>query len=446
MRGLERLFSARSLFVLSGLFIVYATTIPWDFAHAPHLGGIAWVPGWDPTRGRIWSVPDMVQNVVLFLPFGFFGVLANPRLASRGALLGALGMGLLGLLLSLFVEALQTMSATRTPSTTDLATNFLGAAIGGQAAILFQHRLRARVGEWLLATARERPGLLILIAYFLAITGGALAPFIPTLDVGALRASVRGFLDAPLGPKPLGALLTDGLLFGALAFLATHELPAALRRLRGLSLFSGGLPRAPVAAGLAFMASATLALGLECAQLFIIGHSPSLGDVGVAMVGAALGAGLAAVLSRGQPRPAARLGALTRRSPRVVLAFAVLAPVTRALAPFQLRPFAEGLAAASLGNLLPFWSLFSKLDVSTFRNVFEAAAIYLPLGYALAALQRPPWFAAAVAVGLAWTLELLQLGVVGRVSDITEGLYAALMALVGAWALGALGARPGPER
>jgi VanZ family protein len=445
MRGLERLFSARGLFVLSGLFIVYATTIPWDFAHAPHLDGIAWVPGWDPARGRIWSVPDMVQNVVLFLPFGFFGVLASPRLASRGALLGALGMGALGLLLSLFVEALQTMSATRTPSTTDLATNFLGAAIGGQAAILFQGRFRERAQAWLLATAQERPGLLILIAYFVAITAGALAPFIPTLDVGALRASVRGFLDAPLGKKPPGALLTDGLLFGALALLATHELPASLRRLRA-SLFSAGLPRAPVAALLAFAACALLALSLEFAQLFIIGHSPSLGDVGVAMVGAALGAGLAAALSGGQPRPAARLGALTRRSPVLVLAFAVLAPVTRALSPFELRPLSEGLAAASLGNLLPFWSLFSKLDVSTFRNVFEAAAIYLPLGYALAALRRPPWFAAAVAVGLAWTLELLQLGVVGRVSDVTEGLYAALMALVGAWALGELGARPGPAR
>ena len=35
--ALDRLVSVRALFVLSALFIVYATTLPFDFAHAPTL-------------------------------------------------------------------------------------------------------------------------------------------------------------------------------------------------------------------------------------------------------------------------------------------------------------------------------------------------------------------------------------------------------------------------
>lgn len=421
---MRKLFNPTTWFVLTALFIFYATTIPWDYTQPFSLDGVHWIPGWDSERNRIWSIPDMVQNVVLFLPFGLFAYLGLPFVRARGPILGAILAGALGLLLSTSVELLQTMSASRSPATTDLVTNFSGALGGGIAGALWQATLAERFQRHLGALVRSRPGLLIYLLFLGAIVLGGLAPFIPTLDVGMLRHQVRLFLDAPWGNKPLGALLSDGLLFGAMTFLAVRELP--------------GLWKTPLGAaakiGLAIVTSTIIALGLEAAQLVIIGHSPGLQDTVVGIVAALLAAGLAPVLLGSELRAASALGELTRRRPALVLAFAIVAPTLRALQPFEFRPLGEALDAVDGWQFVPFWALFRNLNVSTFRNVFEAAAIYLPLGYALYALGKSPRFGFLACLALAEVLEILQIPVVARVYDITEGVYAGLMGLVGAWA------------
>ena len=188
---MNRILTARALFVLSGLFIVYATTIPWDVVRAPSFDTVSWLPFWDAARGRIPSLPDIVQNVLLFLPFGFFGWFALDGARKRGGAAGALRIGLVGLGLSLLVEFLQTMSRTRTPSATDMATNFLGAWIGGGLGALYGRHLAARLRAWVGRTVREQPGLLVCTLYLAAVVLSSLAPFLPTLDIGALRQSMR---------------------------------------------------------------------------------------------------------------------------------------------------------------------------------------------------------------------------------------------------------------
>ena len=67
----------------------------------------------------------MVQNVLLFVPFGAFGALA---LANRWRVLTATAVvTLLGLALSTFVEALQLFTFDRTSSLNDVAKNTAGA-------------------------------------------------------------------------------------------------------------------------------------------------------------------------------------------------------------------------------------------------------------------------------------------------------------------------------
>lgn len=435
---MKLLFNAKTWFVLCASFIFYATTIPWDIAHAPTLEGISWVPGWDSARDRIWSVPDMVQNVVLFLPFGFFGFIAIPFVRRRGLVVGALVMGLLGLSLSLLVEAIQTMSATRSPSTTDLFTNFFGALCGGFAAAVYVDLLEVRVVAALKKTARERPGLLILLAYFAAITLGSLAPFIPTLDLSTVWGNVKAFVANPWGVKPIGALVTDGLLFAALGFLATKELPGWIGSKSWSPLFRRSTVSPVGAAAVAIALVTITALSFEVAQLVIIGHSPGLQDAVVGMVFGALGATLAVLLSKDGLVPAKALGELTRHAPAVVIGFAVLAPASRALSPFVFTDVATELAGITIWQWVPFWALFENVNLSTFRNVFEAAAFYLPLGYAIAALGRTPRFGFLVCLALGGLLEVLQIPVAGRVFDVTEGLYAGLMGLVGAWILSSL--------
>jgi VanZ family protein len=387
----------------------------------------------------------MVQNVVLFMPYGFFAYVGFERIRAKGAVIGAVVTGLLGLAMSLFVEVLQTMSAIRSPSATDLATNFFGALCGGVAGAIYVSLLRERLDRSLTRTVRESPGMVLWMLYFVAIAIGALAPFIPTLDVGLLRHNVRLFLDDPWGSKPFGALITDGLLFSALTVLTAFELPAWLGKKRWFPLFKGDGERsaripAVIAAAFAIAVVASLAVVLELGQLVIIGHSPGVQDMVVAIAGAIIGGAIAVLVAKGGAiQPARELGELTRRVPLLVVGFAILAPLCRALQPFQIYDdFSEGLVDVTAWNFVPFWQLFRNINLSTFRNVFEAAAIYLPLGYAVHALGRPPRVGFLICLGWAEALEVFQIPIVNRTYDITEGIYAGLMGLLGAHALNGL--------
>lgn len=431
--ALDRLVSVRALFVLSALFIVYATTLPFDFAHAPTLARVQLIPLWDPARGRLGSIPDIVQNVVLFLPLGFFWARSWPR---PSLVASGVGAALLGFALSLTVEVLQTMSEVRTPSATDLLTNTVGAGLGGALAALWSTHLDARARVLVARLQRQQPGLLVLLGLLAIVAFTLLAPFIPTLDVGALRAQVRSLLDHPFGTRPPGASAPSMVLFMGLGFALAHELPALLRK--------GASTASPVAAGLGAAASVVLAVGFELAQLPLLFHRPSLLDLLAHALGGVLGALMVAVVYRGQRFvPDRALGTWSERWRPLVLTFVLLAPIARGLSPFVLRPIGEAWAALEPTHLVPFFHLFDTLRVSTFLNVFEAAATYLPLGYVLAVRRVPPLAAFLCAVALAEGLELAQLAIEGRTVDLTEGLLAAAGALAGrAVALGLGAARP----
>ena len=179
--------------------------------------------------------------------------------------------------------------------------------------------------------------------------------------------------------------------------------------------------------------TSALVLALEFGQLFIRGRSPGLRDALVSVTCVVFASGLAAWWPRGGVRGARSLGELTRSTPWFVLAFAVLAPTLRALQPFELGDVHAELEALTIWRFVPFATLFKNLNPWTFWNVFEASVVYLPLGYALFASGRSPGFGFMVCAGLAVLLEVLQIPIVGRTFDITEGIYAGLMALAGVW-------------
>ena len=123
------------LWGIYALFIIYGTIIPFNLVPSiefvlSNYDKISWVPFID-TDGSRASIPDVVQNILLFLPFGFLGLLSikKPR---WGHVLSAT---LFGSLLSSCVEIFQLFSLDRTTSTTDLVTNTVGAFLGAAAAI-----------------------------------------------------------------------------------------------------------------------------------------------------------------------------------------------------------------------------------------------------------------------------------------------------------------------
>ena len=67
-------------FYLSVLLFFYGTLLPFNLEATSHhlsqaLSNIKLVPFWDIERGRIHSLTDMLSNVLLTAPIGFFGAL-----------------------------------------------------------------------------------------------------------------------------------------------------------------------------------------------------------------------------------------------------------------------------------------------------------------------------------------------------------------------------------
>jgi len=414
----QRVASARGLFALSTVFIVYATTLPFDFSRAPSLVGANLIPLWDEERNRLHSMPDIVQNIVLFMPFGFFMTLGFPR---KWPVLRA---AVAGFLLSLLAESLQTMTTIRQTSATDLTTNTAGALVGATAAVIWGALLEDVARTRLARMVRSDPGLVIVLGVLGMVVFSMLAPFIPTLDIGALRGQVRSLIDHPWGTRPIGALMPELVLYAGLGFALTHEVPARLKV---------ASPVLRVVAG--SMITATIALVLEAAQMPLLFHRPAGADVVANALGGFIGAMMVLVIHRGRAFAVeTELGAWTRRWPALVLTFAVLSPVSRAFSPFVFRSVADGLAMFNLVHLVPFSLLFESLKISTFLNVFETASTYLPLGYALCVLRVRTPVAFGITILLAEIMEIAQIVVEGRTTDVTEGLLAAAGAVAG-WSI-----------
>jgi glycopeptide antibiotics resistance protein len=112
-----------TLWLLSIALIAGMTTMPWsNYVAHPHWDHVRWIPFYP----RL-SVLDIVGNVALFIPFGFFfsQILRGSSLTKRWALLV-----IIAATLSTAVELFQVYSHNRTPSTTDICTNLLGAILG----------------------------------------------------------------------------------------------------------------------------------------------------------------------------------------------------------------------------------------------------------------------------------------------------------------------------
>jgi glycopeptide antibiotics resistance protein len=108
--------------------IIVATTAPWtDFqSHSTNWHRINWVPYAHMFRGARIFNRDIIQNLVLYMPFGY--CYAKSFSSQSRALLFLVGM--FACALSLVTEAAQVFQAARFPSATDVINNTMGALLG----------------------------------------------------------------------------------------------------------------------------------------------------------------------------------------------------------------------------------------------------------------------------------------------------------------------------
>jgi VanZ family protein len=265
--------SIRSLaapaWALLAVFVTYASSGTWT-SQGPGI----WAP-------LYLSWADLAQNVLLYLPFGVFGVLTL-RAHRQSALASELEVAAIALLFSLFVEVIQLYTVERIASLTDVFAATLGAAAGGLVADPV-----ATAGDRGVAALRpsgllDSPHTPILAAWLAAAVVAAWWPFDPTLDVSSLAARVRGVRGDPWQ-------FDLATCVGQTALYAGISLVVAMSAWR-LRAFAGALAGAAAAVAIALVADAgQLAMG-----------SQPIGLAGVAaqIVGAITGSALFAVARR----------------------------------------------------------------------------------------------------------------------------------------------------
>jgi VanZ family protein len=278
------------LWLACTLFIVYGGAIPFRFTTevgvvSANLRRVTPNPLVSPDTGRRISIPDVVQNVLLYVPFGFLGVatIGRERQTTSRAILLVIA---LAALLSTAVEILQLFTTDRTTSVADVLANALGALAGAAAAPAVLARWRRSSARPSMGRSLEMPAFYLFGLAMIVICLLAWAPFDVTLDVGAIWSKVKVLESAPWRLNDLPGLAAFGP-----RLLLRDVLPYLLLTFAG-SLWIAGLGVRP-AAGVAAVAGVALAAGLEVSKLVIESRLPHVEDAAVHAAGAAAGAAAA---------------------------------------------------------------------------------------------------------------------------------------------------------
>jgi VanZ family protein len=285
-----------------GLLVVYASLYPFSGWRGSGDSLLSFLgAGWP----RYVTTFDVVANVLAYLPIGALlaAVLGLRRFGTAGRLGGLLAIVALGTLLSLCLEALQSLLPSRTPSNLDVVCNAVGTAIGALAGAfvpLPSGRWRAvlsiRAWRYRGGTATDLGLLLVLLWLF-----SQLNPSTPLFSGGDLRDLVSSWLDmqaSPEGParEPREFTAVEALLSGSFgsAFLLLFSALTRSDRLLRVEM-----------AGLVFLAllvkTAALAIVMRAENVFAWATPGTIlgvaGGAGFALAAAGLPRGLRLALA-----------------------------------------------------------------------------------------------------------------------------------------------------
>lgn len=399
------------LWLLTSAFIVYGTTIPFRFEGNlglvfEKLSRVSLNPLISPDTGRRVSSPDVVQNVLLFVPFGVLAMssmgrrLPVPRLALAIVTAALLSTG---------VEALQLFTVDRTTSLADVIANSAGALLGALAWPVVARAITGVSGYAQRHNWTDAPALYPSLFAIILLCVASWEPFDPSLDFGSLRSKLRAFTADPLQMSSW----SGGEALQFLRFAAASVVGAFAGHQRGLS--------APAVRAAALCVA--IAIALEASQIAVESRMPSVGDAIWSSAGAVGGAAAFPAVKR------IRRGGLWLIC---VAAATTVGAVGMYLAPFTLR--ATHLAA----QWLPFFGYYEYTSREVVSHVLQLMLLYMPVGFTGAAVSSPArrsnliasFFAVLVA---AVGLEYGQGWINGRYPDVTDVGVALLGWAIGVW-------------
>ncbi len=397
------------LLFLWGLFIVYATLLPFDFSAPLELVEQRLRRIWaHPLRGGSWA--DVHGNVLLFVPWGALLAMAMARRGASFIMAVVLAM-CTGAFLSGSVEVIQLFAPMRQCSFIDFVTNSFGATVGaiiGWPWIrLVWPVLSIRLRRWI--TTHPLATCAFLTAGILFLAG--LSPFgfnpRPYYVKGKIATAQWIPFERPAAEplrstKPLywAAELLTWALAGGLFALAARQ---SRLRIRGAGTI-----------GCAIAASVLLSLAIETSQLLIPARDVDATSIVLALFGSASGAAVV-VLSR-EVDPHRLI------SPAIAIWFlAVMFALWNPPRFTQPEP-----PYWRLEWVVPFWSYFYSRTMADLADVIGQFVIFMPLGALLAARTNRQSFAGALLIGFALGV-LFELGqaFLPRAADLSDAISAA---------------------
>ncbi len=398
-------YGIRILWLLFTVFIFYGALIPFDISLQSDfvmskIEKISWTPFVDPDGSRA-SIPDVVQNVLFFLPFGFLGLLSFTRHKFFALFL----VVFFGFVISLNIELLQLTTRDRTTSVTDLICNTFGTAVGALTALLVFGIYSGMMRFGFFQRAFNNKHYYLFVIAFFVIAASSLQPFDFTLDVGIVWSKVSGMLHAPV---EFTTRLSDELVVGFRFFLFGLVTAYWLRSVNNVVWPLAGI-----------LLSASIGMFFEFAQLIVVSRAPTAQDLLVIVIGCSLGGLFALIIPR---NIAAKIWAL----PAIFIT--AIAASVQTLSPFDFVHQHNAM------NLFPFLHYYGDSTFNAMANFLETLLIYFPLGFILQFVfsnRKSAFIFIVLIVGaMAYALEFCQGWVVGRYPDITDVIAAVLGAVI----------------
>lgn len=201
-------FAAPLLLAVVVALIVYVSLYPFRFApDGPSLldafARLSWA-----RAGR----GEMLNNVLLYLPFGFCCALLLEPLFGRTK--GLVAATVAGALLSLYMELLQASVPSRVASLKDLSLNAFGALAGAVMGSAW-HLLGARMTPQSSTQVRSRGVIVAILAlWFLA----RLWPLVPDISLRQLKGAVRPLFSPDIEAADLVTLFVGWLVVAQAVF------------------------------------------------------------------------------------------------------------------------------------------------------------------------------------------------------------------------------------
>lgn len=171
----------KGLFFFTIFVIIYGTLFPFDFEY------VSWQEGKDALfSSSIFEgeIPDILGNIILFLPFGFAGTVLLSR--NKKGREYFYGLYISGVALAILLQVLQIYLSYRVPALYDAAWNYVGIFLGGMFARFmeqeFPHILKAEDRLALLALA---------LSWIVAL----LTPFLFYFNMEILQENINIHMD-----------------------------------------------------------------------------------------------------------------------------------------------------------------------------------------------------------------------------------------------------------